>query len=117
MKDMIFIESLKVPCVIGIFDWERRIKQTVWIDLELPANLRKASRSDHIRDAVDYKAVAKHILDFVGKSRFFLIETLAERLAASLLKTFRLREVTLRVSKPGALRHSKNVGVKITRKR
>ncbi len=117
MSDKIFIEGLKIPCIIGIFDWERKTKQTILIDLEISTNIRKAAKSDQIKDAVDYKSISKFILNYVQKSRFFLIETLAERLAALLLKTFKLPEIRLRVSKPGALRHSKNVGIEIFRRR
>ncbi len=117
MADKIFIQDLEVKCLIGIFDWERKIRQKVKVDLEFPADIRKAARRDRIEDAVDYKAIAKETIAFVSKSRFQLIETLAERLADLLLKKFRLRSIKVRLSKPGALRHSKNVGVEITRKR
>lgn len=116
MHDKIFIEALKIPCIIGIFDWERKTKQTLLIDLEIATDIRKAAKSDKIQDAVDYKNISKFILAYVTKSRFFLIETLAERLASLLLKTFKLREIRLRVSKPGAIRHSKNVGIEIIRR-
>ncbi len=116
MQDKIFIEKLRVPCIIGIFDWERKIKQTIEIDFEIPANIRKAAKSDHIQDAVDYKKITKHVIQFVSKSNYQLVETLAEELAASILKSFRIREILLRISKPGALRHAKNVGVQIHRK-
>ena len=115
--DKIFIDGLKIPCVIGIFPWERKIRQPIVIDLEFPANIRKASRTDKIQDAVDYKKISKFTLSFVGKSQFFLIETLAEKLAAALIKKFHLREIQLRVSKPGALRHANNVGLVINRKK
>ena len=117
MEDRIFIEQLEASCLIGIFDWERKIKQKITLDLEFPTNVRKASRSDKIKDALDYKSITKHTLQFVSESRFFLIETLAEKLAASILKKFKVSWIRLRLSKPGALRHSKNVGVEIFRKR
>lgn len=114
--DSIILTGLKVRCIIGIFDWERRQKQDVMIDLRLPADVRMSSRRDDIRDAVDYKKIAKSVIAFVQKSRFQLIETLAEELARHLLDLFGLSEVSLRVSKPGAVRGSKNVGVEITRR-
>ena len=117
MKDKIFIHDLEVKCLIGIFDWERKIRQKVRIDLGIAANVHKAALRDRIEDAIDYKKIAKETITFVKKSRFHLIETLAERLAALLLKNFHLKVITVRVSKPGALRYSKNVGVEITRKR
>ena len=115
MTDKIFIQALKVECIIGIFDWERKTPQRILIDLEFPADIRRAAATDHIDDTVDYKRIAKRMLEYVSKSSFQLIETLAEKLAALLLAEFGLRSVTLRVSKPGAVRGSKNVGVEITR--
>lgn len=116
-RDKIFIHGLKVRCIIGIFAWERKIRQKISLDLEFPADIQKAARRDRIEDTVDYKKISKHTLAFVEKSRFFLIETLAEKLAAELLKKFELREITIRLSKPGALRFSDNVGLEITRKK
>lgn len=117
MRDKIFIEALEARCKIGIFDWERRILQKVVIDLEIPADIRRAARRDSIKDTVDYKAIAKHTLAFVSKSKYYLIETLAEEVAGSILKYFKLPSIRVRVSKPGALRGSRNVGVEILRKR
>ena len=116
MPDKIFLENLEVKCRIGIFDWERRIKQKVAIDLEFPADIRKAAKRDRIEDTVDYKKIAKETAAFVSASSFFLIETLAERLAQNLLKKFSLSEVKIRLSKPGAIRGAKNVGIEIIRK-
>jgi len=115
--DRIQLTGLSCPCIIGIFDWERKRKQTVVVDLTFPCDNRRAARTDRIEDASDYKKVAKAVLAFVGRSRYGLVETLAEELAAHLLDHLGLREVTLRVSKPGAIRHSSNVGVEITRAR
>ena len=117
MQDKIFLEGLEVRCRIGIFGWERKIRQKVAIDLEFPADTRKAAKKDRIGDAVDYKRIAKHTFAFVRKSEFYLIETLAERLAGSLLKAFSLPEVRVRVSKPGAIRGAKTAAVEITRKK
>ena len=113
--DKIFIEALETRCKIGIFAWERRIRQKIVVYLEFPADIRRAARHDRIKDTVDYKRIAKFTLDFISKSEFYLIETLAERLAESLLKTFRLPEIKIRLSKPGAIRGAKNVGVEIIR--
>ena len=117
MKDKIFLEGLTAKCLIGIFDWERKTKQKVVIDLEFPAPVAKAAKRDRIEDAVDYKRIAKRTLNFVAQSRFHLIETLAEKLARLLLTEFKLSQITLRLLKPGAIRGSKNVGVEITRRR
>ena len=117
MPDTIFLEALEVKCRIGISDWERRIKQKILIDLEFPANIRHAARRDNIQDTLDYKKIAKETIAFVSASSFFLIETLAEKLAALLLGKFKLRQIRIRISKPGAIRGAKNVGVEIIRKR
>ncbi|MDD5218182.1 MAG: dihydroneopterin aldolase [Candidatus Omnitrophica bacterium] len=118
MPDKIFIQGLETKCLIGVFDWERKIRQKVVIDLEFPANVRKAAVRDALEDAIDYKRIAKCALAFVSKSRFRLIETLAEKLALMLLKGFpALKQIRIRISKPGAIRGSKNVGVEIRRRR
>ncbi len=116
MGDKIFLEQLDVKCRIGIFDWERKIKQKIVIDLEFPAGIRRAARRDRIEDTTDYKKIAKETISFVSSSSFFLIETLAERLAQNLLKKFGLRQIKIRLAKPGAIRGAKNVGIEIVRK-
>ena len=115
MNDKIFLQGLEVQCKIGIFDWERKVKQKVVIDLEFPANIKKAARRDRIKDTFDYKRIAKYTIAFISRSQFFLIETLAERLAQSLIKEFKLSALKLRLSKPGAIRGARNVGVEIHR--
>lgn len=115
-KDFIFLEGLEARCVIGIFDWERRVRQRILIDLEIPIDNRRSARRDRIEDAVNYKALAKRILAFTRKSRFQLVESLAESIARLGLKEFGLPEITVRISKPGAIRGSRDVGVQITRK-
>lgn len=117
MKDTLRLEGLETQCIIGIFDWERKIRQKVVIDLTFPADARRAAKKDRIEDTFDYKRLAKHTLAFVSESKFQLIETLAEKLAASLLKNFRLSEILIRVSKPGAVRNAKNISIEIFRKR
>ena len=112
----IFLEQLEVPCIIGIFDWERKVKQKLLIDLEMPVDVRKAARKDSIDATLDYKGIAKRCISFISKSKYFLIETLAEDLAQLLLKEFRLKDIKLRVSQPGAIRGSRNVGIEIYRK-
>lgn len=116
-KDWIFIEGLETRCVIGIFDWERKVKQKVRIDLEISTDAGHAARRDRVRDTVNYKQISKFVLAKVPKSRFSLVESLAEFIARSCLKEFDLGQITVRVSKPGAIRGAQNVGVQITRKR
>ena len=116
MKDKIFLRGLEARCRIGIFDWERKILQKVALDLEFPADIRKAAARDRIENTVDYKKIAKRTLGFVSKSRYFLIETLAEKLSETLLCEFLLPEIKIRLSKPGAIRGAQTVGVEIFRR-
>jgi dihydroneopterin aldolase len=113
--DIIYLHDLKVDTTIGIFDWERRVKQTVSFDLEMAADIRKAADSDHIDDTLDYKAVAKRIIQFVEASDFQLVETLAEKVAEIILNEFNVPWVRLRINKKGAVRYAGDVGVIIER--
>lgn len=113
--DIVYIRDLKIDTVIGIFDWERRIRQTVSIDLEMATDIRKAAASDDIKDALDYKSVAKRIIAFVSESEFLLVETLAEKVAGIVLAEFNVPWLRLRLSKPGAVRGSQDVGLIIER--
>lgn len=113
--DIVYIRDLKVATVIGIFDWERRIRQTVSLDLEMATDIRRAAASDHIDDALDYKAVGKRLISFIESSEFQLVETLAEKVAEVVMTEFSVPWLRLRVSKPGALRGSQDVGIIIER--
>jgi dihydroneopterin aldolase len=115
--DKIFIHALKTEAIIGIFDWERQVKQTVIVDLEISADVRKAALSDSINDTLNYKRVAKRVLAFVEGSQFHLVETLAEHIAMLLLEDFGLAWVRISLSKPGAIRSSRDVGVLLERDR
>ena len=116
-EDRIYLRGLKCQCIIGFIDWERQVPQTVELDLEFPCNCARAAVNDAVADTVDYKQVAKRVLAFVEGSKFLLIETLAHRLALTLLQEFSLEWVRIDLSKPGAIRHSREVGVSITRRR
>jgi 7,8-dihydroneopterin aldolase/epimerase/oxygenase len=115
--DAIFLRGLEVECIIGFIDWERRVKQTVVIDLELPVDCRAASIRDEVEDTLDYKKVAKRVIAFVEASEFKLVETLAHRLALLLLEDFGVAWIRLSVNKPGAIRGSRDVGMSIERTR
>ena len=115
--DKIFIHALKSEAIIGIFDWERKVKQTVYVDLEMAIDVRKAAASDAIEDTLNYKRVAKRLVAFIEGSSFHLVETLAERIAALVLEEFGVESVRVVLSKPGALRSSRDVGVAIERTR
>jgi dihydroneopterin aldolase len=113
--DRIFLSELKIDTIIGIWEWERRIRQTVVIDLEMSADIAKAAATDEVADTLNYKLVAKRIKEFVADSSFQLVETLAERIAAIIREEFGVAWVKVRVNKPGAIRGSKAVGVLIER--
>lgn len=117
MSDTIFLRDLRVETVIGIWDWERKIRQTVSIDLEMAADIRRAAATDSIDDTLNYKAIAKRVQQFVGESSFQLVETLAEKIAALILDEFPVPSVQVRVNKPGAIRGARDVGVLIRRDR
>ena len=117
VPDKIFIHALKTEAIIGIFDWERQVKQTVLIDIELSADIRKAALTDSISDTLNYKGVAKRVLAFVGASQFHLVETLAEHVAMLILEEFAVEWVSIALSKPGAVRNSRDVGVSLQRDR
>jgi len=105
--DKIFLNDLHIDTIIGIYDWERETLQTLSFDLEMDWDIRKAAKSDDIADTLDYGSVANTIVEFVGSSRYQLIETLAEDLCALLLKEFPIPKLKLTLSKPVAL-HGQN---------
>jgi 7,8-dihydroneopterin aldolase/epimerase/oxygenase len=115
--DIVFIEDLRIETVIGIYDWERKIRQTIAIDLEMAFDNRKPASSDKIDDTLDYKAVSKRLIAFVENSHFELVETLAERSAEIVMQEFNVPWLRLKLSKPGAVTGSKAVGVRIERGR
>jgi dihydroneopterin aldolase len=115
--DRIFLHGLEVECIIGFIEWERRIRQTVVLDVEMPVDCARAAQSDDVVDTLDYKRVAKRLIAFVGASEFKLVETLAHRAAVLILRELNVEWVRLSVNKPGAIRHSKDVGVAVLRTR
>jgi dihydroneopterin aldolase len=115
MTDKIFLNQLRTECIVGIWDWERQVKQTVIIDVEMATDIRKAARTDHIDDTVDYKKVSKRLLSFVGESQFQLVETLTENIARIIVTEFDVSWVRVRLNKQGAIRNSRDVGIMIER--
>jgi 7,8-dihydroneopterin aldolase/epimerase/oxygenase len=113
--DIIYISDLRIETVIGIYDWERKIKQTVVLDIEMAGDCRRAALRDDVADTLNYKSVAKRLIDFVGTSEYQLVETLAERCAEIIMEEFQVPWVKLRVNKRGALRGARDVGVIIER--
>ena len=115
--DVIFLSGLTTECIIGIWDWERRVKQKIVIDLEMGADIRRAAATDAIEDTLDYKRVAKRLLAFVSESQFQLVETLTERIAQIVVTEFDVPWVRVRLNKQGAIRGSRDVGILIERRR
>ncbi|WP_405227573.1 dihydroneopterin aldolase [Lentisalinibacter sediminis] len=113
--DIIFLRDLRIDTVVGIWDWERRIRQTVSIDLEMAADIARAAATDSIDDTLNYKRVAKRLIAYVEASEFQLVETMAERIAEIVLGEFEVPWVRVTVNKPGAIRGSRDVGVRIER--
>ncbi len=114
-KDTVFLRDLRIPTVIGIYDWERQIRQDLFIDLEMAWDISKAAEYDDITHTLNYKAVSKRIIDFVSTSEFQLVETLAERITEMVREEFGVPWVRLRLNKKGALRGATDVGVIIER--
>ena len=115
--DRIFLHGLTTECIIGFIDWERRVRQTVVLDIEVPVDCRRASLTDEVSDTLDYKRVAKRVLAYVAASEFKLVETLAHRVALLILEEFGVEWVRVTLNKPGAIRNSRDVGVVIERTR
>lgn len=114
--DKIFLSQLSVECIVGIWDWERRVKQTVIIDIEMAADIRRAALTDHIDDTIDYKRVSKRLLAFVGESQYQLVETLTEAIARVVITEFGVSWVKVRLNKRGAIRGARDVGIEIERR-
>ena len=115
MMDTVFLRDLKIDTVIGIYGWERRVRQTLIFDLEMSADVAKAAKTDKIEDALNYKSIAKRLQQYVGESEFELIETLAEECARIIREEFNVAWVKLTLNKKGAVRGATDVGVIIER--
>lgn len=113
--DKIFLKELRVETIVGIWEWERKIRQTIVIDLEMAADIRRAAATDSIDDTLNYKLVAKRVQQFVEDSTFQLVETMAEKVAEIVLDEFDVPWVKIRINKPGAIRGARDVGVMIER--
>lgn len=113
--DTVFISDLRIRTIIGIYEWERKVKQSISLDLEMGTDIARAAATDAIEDTLDYKAVSKRLIEFVETSEFHLVETLAEKIAAIVLAEFSVPWLRLTVHKPGAVRGSRDVGVVIER--
>src|SRR5665213_2819217 len=115
--DRVFLRELGVECIIGFLEWERLVKQTVYLDIEAPIDCGRAARNDEVADTLDYKRLSKLVIAFVGASEFKLVETLADRTAKLILKEFDIPWIKVTVNKRGAIRAARDVGVSIERTR
>jgi dihydroneopterin aldolase len=113
--DTIFLKDLRVRTIVGIWEWERRMPQTISIDLEFAADIRHAAKHDRIEETLDYKAVAKRVKGVVESSSFNLVETLAEHIAEIITADFAVPWVRVAVHKPWAIRGARDVGVTVER--
>ena len=116
-SDKILIKDLTLRCIIGVNESERREKQDVVINVILWSDFTKATETDDIDETIDYKKINKSIIGLVENSKFFLVETLAERIAQLCLQNKRVRKVKVSVEKPGALRFARSVGAEVFRKK
>lgn len=115
MTDIVFIDELAVDAVIGIYDWERRIRQPILVSIEMATDIRPAAASEDISLALNYKAVADRVRDYIVSSEFKLLETLAEKTAALIMDEFGVPWLRFCCSKPQAIAGAAGVGVKIER--
>jgi 7,8-dihydroneopterin aldolase/epimerase/oxygenase len=113
--DKIFLSALTTECIVGIWDWERRVKQRIVLDIEMATDIRRAATTDHIDDTLDYKKVTKRVLAFVEASEFQLVETLTEGIAKLIVQEFGVPWVRVRLNKQGAIRGARDVGIDIER--
>jgi len=115
--DIVYIRELEIETLIGIYDWEREVKQVVSLDLEMATDIQRAAQSDNIKDTLDYKAVSKRLISFISGSEFLLVEAMAEQVAKIVLEEFNVSWLRLRLSKPGAVRGARDVGIIIERQK
>ena len=113
--DIVYIGDLRIDTIIGIYDWEREVRQTISLDLEMGTDISKAAETDDIQYALDYKAVSKRLIDFIEGSEFLLVETMAEQVADIVRREFHVPWLKLRIGKPGAVRGARDVGIIIER--
>ena len=113
--DIVYINDLKIDTIIGIYDWEREVRQTVSLDLEMGTDIRQAAATDDIQYTLNYKAVSKRLIDFIEGSEFLLVETMAEQAADIVRQEFKVPWLRLRIGKPDAIRGASDVGIVIER--
>ena len=113
--DTVFINDLKIDTIIGIFEWEREVRQTVGIDIAIGCDTRKAAAADDIQYALDYKTVVDLVQQFVENNTFNLIESLAEQISNLIFKELKVSHLNITIRKLGTFENVASVGVKIER--
>lgn len=113
--DIVFIEELTVKTTIGVYDWEQTIQQKLVFDIEMGCDNRKAAASDDVNDCLNYADISDAIVQHVQSNRFTLVERVAEEVSEILRQRFKAPWVRIKVSKPGAVKEAKRVGVIIER--
>lgn len=113
--DTVFIQGLSVDTVIGVYDWEKTIQQTLLFDLDMTTDIAAAAASDDLADTLDYEAVSNRVIEHVQTARVELLETLIEQVAAIILAEFNVSQVAITLHKPGAVKAAKSVGLRIVR--
>jgi dihydroneopterin aldolase len=113
--DQVLIEGLSLETVIGVYDWERTVRQRLELDLELGTDIRPAARDDDLDRTLDYAAICQRLVDYADANAHGLVETFAERVAALLIEEFGVRQLRLTVRKPGAVAAARAVGIRIER--
>jgi dihydroneopterin aldolase len=115
--DILFIQQLALSTTIGVYDWEKKIKQKILVDLQMSSDVSHAAASDNINDTIDYANVSDAITRHVEQNTFELIETVAQIVADMVLDDFGAQWVSVTIQKPGAVQNAQSVGVKITRQK
>lgn len=113
--DIVFINGLKVDAVIGVYEWEQKITQPLIFDIEMSGCQYKASQTDNIKDAINYKSVCERVAEICLANKVALLERLAQLVADKILEEFAPEQVTITIHKPTAIKEANSVGVKITR--
>ncbi|MCP5128959.1 MAG: dihydroneopterin aldolase [Pseudomonadales bacterium] len=113
--DIVYIQALRADTIIGVYEWERSVRQSVVLDFELATDNRRAAATDRVEDALDYATLSERVLSFIEGSEFQLIETMAEQVAAIVMTEFGVPWLRLRLAKPGAVAAAAEVGVVIER--
>ena len=109
--NIVYIRGLRAQAVIGVYEWERHIRQTLVLDLEMASDTMRAAASDQIADALDYAALSGRVVALVEASEYQLLETLADAVARMITREFGVPWLRLRLSKPGAVAAAEDVGV------